>query len=495
MLRLAAVFGEHMVLQRGKPVAVWGEADGPVEVCLAGHRARADCERGRFLAHLPPMEAGGPYDMTVRRGGETVRLGDVRVGEVWLCGGQSNMEFRLRDERHADEANRLREPRVRFYEVPHAATVREAEALEREAKWQVLEPGACGDVSAAAFYAARALCERLGVAVGMIICCVGGTSASCWMSGETLSRFPEGRAYLTDFEARVRGKSDEQFERENAAYQKKADAFNAAVAQIRREKPDAAWSEITARLGDFPWPPPDGRTMLRRPAGPFETMLVRVAPYALRGFLFYQGEQDAATAWVRGYAKLFRALIDAWRALFADETLWFIAAQLPRFGADPGQEDWGALRAAQQEAIDAARHAALACLIDCGERDNVHPTDKRTPGERLAALALAHAYGEDVRADAPRVTSAHLSADRSALALRTTGGALVMRENARDSLCVEGARLQDVSVRADAVILRLADAGPRVRVRYAQENWPEVAFFGENGLPLFPFDVAACDEP
>ena len=204
MLRLAAVFGEHMVLQQGKPVAVFGEADGPVTVELAGECVTAEPEGGRFLAHLPPLPAGGPHALTVRCGQECITLCDVMVGEVWLCGGQSNMEFRLRDERRFDEADAMQDSRVRFYEAPQAATVREAEALEQGRAWTPLAPGACADVSAVAFYAARELAKRLDVVVGMIICCIGGTSASCWMSREALAAFPEGQGYLTEFEQHFR---------------------------------------------------------------------------------------------------------------------------------------------------------------------------------------------------------------------------------------------------------------------------------------------------
>lgn len=113
MLRLAAVFGEHMVLQAGKPIAVFGEADGPVEITIAQHSVTAACGGGRFLARLPALPAGGPYTLTARCGGESVALYDVMIGEVWLCGGQSNMEFRLRDERHYAEADAMRDSRLR----------------------------------------------------------------------------------------------------------------------------------------------------------------------------------------------------------------------------------------------------------------------------------------------------------------------------------------------------------------------------------------------
>ncbi len=491
MLRLSAVFGEHMVLQRGKSIAVFGEADGPVEVNLAGNRAAARDEGGRFIARLSPMEAGGPYVLTARCGEETVSLGDVMVGEVWLCGGQSNMEFRLKDEMHFEAANGLEDARVRFYETPQAATIEEAREREAHSGWKRLAPGACAEVSAVAFYAARELAERLGVAVGMLVCCLGGTSASCWLSWKELSAFPEGRAYLDDFEARVAGKTDEQFARESRAYDAQVEAYNRAVAAIKKENPAVTWAEICERAGLYPWPPPDGRTMLRRHAGPYETMLRRVAPYTVRGVFYYQGEQDAALAWAGGYRATLAALLESWRALFEDENLFFAVAQLPRYGADRDVEDWPAIRAAQQAVADGDEHAALACLIDCGEVDNVHPTDKRVPGERLAALALGHVYGQDAYPDAPRVTSATLEGGVLTLAcgerLHARGSA---QESLKNALHVDGARVRNVTLEPDGIALALEDAGERVRVCYAQENAPEAVFFGESGLPLFPFDIA-----
>ncbi|MGN0997550.1 MAG: sialate O-acetylesterase, partial [Candidatus Ventricola sp.] len=290
-------------------------------------------------------------------------------------------------------------------------------------------------------------------------------------------------------EQHVAGKTDEQFARESAAYQREADGYNAAVAALKAENPDISFAEITRRVGAFPWPPPWGRTMLRRPAGPFETMLTRVAPVTLRGFLFYQGEQDATPARAPGYAALLTTMIAQWRALFGDETLFFTAAQLPRFGAEPSLEDWPAIRAAQQAVVDRTDNAALACLLDCGERDNVHPTDRRTPGKRLAAVALAHVYGQSVPADAPRLAGAALEGDRLLLRFAHAGGGLRVPEHITDAFCVEGAALAGVSANGEALALELLDAGQTVRVRYAQKNWPDPILMGQNDLPVFPFVV------
>ena len=217
---------------------------------------------------------------------------------------------------------------------------------------------------------------------------------------------------------------------------------------------------------------------------------MRVAPYTLRGAFFYQGEQDSTPDRAPGYARLLTALIAQWRALFEDEKLFFVAAQLPRFGAEPSVEDWPAIRAAQQRVIDGTDNAALACLLDCGERDNVHPTDKQTPGERLAATALRHAYGMDVQADAPRLTDASLQGDHLTLRFEHTGGGLRVPENVRASLSVEGAELTGIHAEGGHLVLTLAESAGGVRVRYAQQNWVEAVIAGENGLPVFPFDIA-----
>ena len=185
-------------------------------------------------------------------------------------------------------------------------------------------------------------------------------------------------------------------------------------------------------------------------------------------------------------------MIAQWRALFEDETLFFAAAQLPRFGPEPDDEDWPAIRAAQQAVVDSTPGAALTCLLDCGERDNVHPTDKRTPGERLAAVALAHVYDEPVQADAPRLARAGLAGEKLTLRFVCTGGGLDVPEGGLPSLRVEGAALKRLCGCDDALVLTLEDAGPTVRVRYAQENWPEAVLMGENGLPVFPFDVTVA---
>lgn len=487
MLRPAVVFSDHMVLQREKEIAVFGQADGEVSVSLGHYKVKAQSRQERFLVFLPPMEAGGPYTMTIRCGSEEIALQDVMIGEVFICGGQSNMEFRLRDDRDFAQFDRVSVPSIRFFETPPAATAEEAERMEAGRAWRPLEAGQCGDVSAVSFYAALEMEKKLQVPVGMLVCCLGGTSISCWISEETLASFEEGREYLTDFRDRIAGKSDAQYEQELREYEESVRCYNEASDALKKQEPDISFAALTEKIGDFPWPPPDGRLMLRRPGGLYENMLRRIAPYTARGFFFYQGETDSPLRWVKHYEKAFMEMMREWRALFKDETLFFFAAQLPRFGSDPQSEDWAALRSAQSRAVMHTERAALACLIDCGEKDNIHPVDKRTPGKRLAALALQNAYGLEAETT-PCMLCARRQGDQIIL---LSGGTDGVRIRGKLALETEGAEISEA--KAEGNTLRLRVSGHPVRIRYAWENFPEVSLFDENGLPFFPFDLPVTE--
>ena len=154
MLRPAMVFSDHMVLQQKKEISVFGQADGEVTVSLGHYRGKTQSRQGKFLVLLPPMEAGGPYVMTVRCGNEEIIFQNVMIGEVFICGGQSNMEFRLRDDRDFEQADQISVPSIRFFETPPAATAEEAERMEAGRAWKPLEACRCGDISAVSFYAA-----------------------------------------------------------------------------------------------------------------------------------------------------------------------------------------------------------------------------------------------------------------------------------------------------------------------------------------------------
>lgn len=465
-LQLAAVFGEGMVLQRDKPAPVWGRAPAgeAVTVSLSGLEAQAQADgEGRWRAALPAAPAGGPYTLTVRCGGAEICLERVWRGEVWLAGGQSNMEMPLERSHGGAQAVRDSEdPRLHFCAVPKTAWD-PPEAL----LWHTAGPETTGALSAVAYYAGRTLTEHLeGVHVGVIACCWGATYAHCWTSRAALGRFPEGRARLGSYEAQIAGKSDGVFEREQAAYQSRLDAWNADP------------------QGPYPWPPPAGRTSFQRPGNLFRAMVEPLAPYALRGVWYYQGEQDEERP--EDYFSLLTALIGCWREAWEDESLPFLLAQLPMYES----EAWPTLRQAQADAARTLPGVGLAVLADCGEADNVHPLDKQTPGTRLGLLALEAVYRLSVVGLSPVCAEARREGAAVLVRFDHTGGGLRLSGGGFQLAGADGAftAADAQTVSSDTVRVTAPGISAPASVRYAWYGFGPAGLHGGTGLAAAPLE-------
>lgn len=483
-LTTAPIFGPGMVLQRHKELPVWGQAAPGAAVTLrlgpATARAVAD-GRGRWQATLPPQQAGGPLVMEICAGGETLRYPGVYLGEVWLAGGQSNMELPLSASLDGERAARdCADERLHYFAAPKITM-----PGPQRGAWHTVGPAAGGELSAVAYYAARTLADALGVHIGIVQCFWGGTYAHCWMPRDLLDQFAEGRRRLAWYAGRVGGKTDAEYEAENDAYQRQVDAWNQKVAARRARDPGVRQSTLDADYGPYPWPPPAGRTSFQCPGNLFDAMLRPLAPYALRGVWYYQGEQDEE--WAQDYYALLRALIGCWRACWGQPALPVLLMQLPMFGSD---FDWPALRAAQRRAADTLPGVDLVCLTDQGEEDNIHPTQKQIPGQRLARLALQSVYGLPVEGRAPVLVAAAVTGGAVQLRFASTGGALCLEEGgAGFELAGPDGRFAPARALVTApntVSLPFAGGAPTA-VRYAWHSWGPAGLYGANGLPAFPF--------
>lgn len=489
--RLAAVFGEHMVLGRNRPIPLFGEAvDGTtISALFLGRTATTVANNGTFLLTLPPMAAGGPYSLTVTGGQTTLHLSDVYIGEVYLAGGQSNMEMELQN---ADDGQRLIAktdvPLLRFYNVPKLRWLdEESLAIERLSRWRVAKPGECAEMSAVAFHFAIQLQATLNVAVGVIDCYWGGTSAACWMDQPALRQTTAGTSLLDGYAARIAGKTDEQLEAEIIAHDLAVQAWDARVAACKAENPDMAWTEMIKQVGPCPWCPPEGRKSGYRPAGLVHTMVERVAPYPITGFIYYQGEEDVKHP--DKYRSLMTTLITFWRNLFRDARLPFVFAQLPMFRNSYEADDhqWAALREAQEQTYRTTRDSGLAVLIDCGELDNIHPTEKKTVGERLCRQALKVAFGQNYGADSPFALYAYPEADTLVVALSAavqSSGKPTLFEVAGADGVFYTAKAQIIE---ETLRLRAHEVPSPLQARYAWVNYGQVNVFDDHGLPLAPF--------
>lgn len=502
-MRPAAIFSDHMVVQREKDIDVFGAGvnDRTVTVEMDGNEVSTPVEAGFWRVSLPSVPVGGPYTMTITDGTDTVCFHDILAGEVWLAGGQSNMELELRnclngEEEVAQSGNDC----IRFFNVPKFAW--EGEQLyeaEDVSSWQVCGAKTSATMSAVAYFCARKLQEALNVPVGIIDCYWGGTSISCWMDEEQLARTKAGQRYLDDYAALVGDKTEEQYDAEMEAYFRDWNAWNARVQAMRAKDPDVTWETLNAECGVCPWPQPAGRKSPFRPSGLYHTMIARVKPYTVRGFLYYQGEEDETRC--TDYGEMLGYLIGQWRGDWEDAELPFVFVQLPRFVSkadyDKGEDTrhWCILRENQWRVSRTIKNTALAVTIDCGEFDNIHPLDKQTVGKRLALQALKTVYGRSVAADGPAF---HIVRPESggmriwfveADGLHFQGGKGVGFEVAGADGVYHSA---EAVIKGKTVFVRSGDVPVPCYVRYAWFSWGEVSLFNAHGLPATPFRSRRC---
>jgi len=495
MLKLSPLFGHGAVLCRGKEIRVFGQAEEgrAITVTLGDDVAHCTARDGRFLAHLPPRAAATGLTLTVTDGVETIVSTDIAIGEVYLAGGQSNMELELQN---ADEGPHLiathNDPDLRYFNVPKKSVWNQDAIQANEwSHWEKITPGNGRDMSAVAYFFARKLRKKLNVPVGVIDCYWGGTSITCWMDEAALSATAEGRRYMGDYAAKTAGKTMAQWQQEEDAFQSTFGQWCRRADEMRRENPEISWTTINETLGPSPWNPPAGPGSPYRPAGLAHTMVERLIPATLTGVIFYQGEEDAARTTC--YDVLMLSLIRTWRGWFRDEALPFLFVQLPVWIAngETDPRDWPLLRHAQEKAWLQCRNTGMACIIDCGEFDNIHPTDKRTVGERLFEQARTVVYGEEGKCS-PRALGKHTR--ENTLVVELTTPVTIRGEGTPRHLEIAGEDgvYHQATATLDGSTLRLTcpEVPTPVSARYAHWNWCVVNLFGENGLPLAPFILA-----
>ena len=475
---LASPFQDHAVLQRDKPLPVWGRAapGEKVTVEFLGQKVgTTTCADGRWIVYLEPVPAvAAPTTLTVT-GQNTVTLQDILVGEVWLASGQSNMEWSV--ERSNDAAAEIAAadfPQIREFNATNTVADQPADTVAGD--WQVCSPARAGRLSAVAYYFARDLHRKLGVPVGILNATWGGTPVESWTDLVTLKATTAWPAIDARWQKAVAEHPERvaNYPAERAAWQEAA------------EKAKATKTPITV-----PWP--------RSPAGPgtpyaisglYNAMIAPLQPYALRGAIWYQGESN----WQRAdeYGEVFSAMIRAWRAQWNQGDFPFYFVQLANFIVkdDPSGRGWAQLREAQTKAL-ALPNTGMAVTIDIGDANDIHPRNKQEVGRRLALLAKAKIYDIPVDWSGP----VFVGATREGAALR------VKFTRVDDSLTAGGKPLQAFEVAGPdrkfypatariergTVVVSAPEVPEPAAVRYAWSNNPDANLFTGTGLPAEPF--------
>ena len=510
MIKAAAIFSDNMVLQRGKNVNIWGEGDegALISAEIGNFSAQCRVEGGKWRIVLPPMEAGGPFELKISAKEslddaavtETRTFRNVMIGEVWLCGGQSNMELELQNcEGGKDELSTLTaDIPVRFYYTNKMGTVEQAIEAEKTAGWGVCDPEGSKAWSAVGYFFARQLSAKLGVTVGLIGCNWGGTSASAWVDRKTLESRKDIRSYIDEYDKAVEGRSEAVQIKEYEEYQEYDRKWYERSLEVYKEDPDASWEKVCEICGENKWPGPMCCVNPFRPTGLFESMIMRVCPYTLKGFLYYQGESDDHKP--ASYYTLFTGLIALWRECWGDDELPFIAVQLPAFKykKDPDYKHWCLIREAQMRAFKTVKNTGIAVITDCGELDNIHPVNKKTVGERLSLQAEALAYGLDVKAFGPLYRSYVFKDGGMELLFDNVPGGFVLKEGSLSGFEIAGADKEfypaDAEVRGGRIFISSKQVSEPQYARYNWFNYPETFIYNDTGIPLAPFRTSRNDE-
>ena len=517
-LSLPAVFQNNMILQRQKPILIWGT--GPVRsvvwavlngvdtVCVVGND-------GAWELRFPPMDASSGGSLAIFCNENKVfSFEGVAIGEVWIAGGQSNMEFALRYERRRREVfRRPDDPLLRYFEVPKRSWEGQQEGdpftggvFSGQGTWRHFSRENAPLFSAAAYYFAARLREKLGpdVPVGIISCNWSGAPAFAWIAEDALRSDGELARFWDEYYDRMKAQDGEAYERayEKSQAEGRSPLMRAAYDLYMRgripiwmgdalKKVNPGFFELQLEGPRDPW----------RPCGLYSTMVLAIAPYTCRGVIWYQGEGDDARP--EYYARLFELVVRSWRRAWRAE-LPFVFSQLAAFERDHFErgDSFPELRRQQELAADAVPNTWMICAIDAGERFNVHPGSKGPVGKRLAAAALAKVYRFDVPWRSPRVRDVSCAGGGSVrISFDGCYGGLLIRGRRLNGLKLfsrnveprRNAEVRRFEARAERDTLLITPRGPGGAdidaVQYAWAPYPNANLFNAEGFPALPFHL------
>jgi len=481
-LRLGSPLSDHMVLQREKPVAVWGWGDPgeSVTVSFAGQNKAATADAtGKWQVRLESLPASAePRSLLVTgKDGRRREVTDVLVGEVWLGSGQSNMAMTVQASKDFSlEKEVAKYPLIRHYRESSGPA--DQPQPEGKGQWQACSPETVGGFSAALYFFGREIHRELGVPVGLVNTSVGGTPIESWLSAETQSADP---ATKSRFDAQSRTYLEFDAAKAAAAYAKQV-----ATWKVATEKAKAAAKEAPRK----PIDPVASRNFKGGPAHLYNGKVANLAPYTLRGMLWYQGEGNAHSPEAAElYVKQLTQLVTSWRTLWQDEVP-FAWVQLPNY-RDSAAEGWPRMRESMTKVL-ALPKTGMAITLDIGDPKDIHPKNKQEVGKRLSYWALATVYGRAVPAvSGPLPAGSAIEGDAIRVTFRFADGLKTRDGAAPRGWLIAGSdkawKPAEARIDGPAVIVRSAAVSSPIAVRYAWLENPDANLVNGAGLPATTF--------
>jgi sialate O-acetylesterase len=454
------LFTDHMVLQRDVEVPVWGTAapNEDVTVTLEGPEkgvkatAKADAD-GKWKTALPGQKAGTGYTLRIA-GTSAVALKNVAVGDVWVCSGQSNMEWSVNATYDSDKTKAAaKNPNLRLFTVQKrtaTAPIADQADLKHFTKWAESGPDTVGGFSATAYFFGANLQKNLDVPIGLIHTSWGGTPAQAWASTEALSAVPELAYY--------------------------AAAAKKAAAQFDQDKKAVAPGT---------------------PGSLYNAMIHPLLSYPIKGAIWYQGESNAGKA--AEYRTLFPTMIEDWRKKWGHDFPFYCVQLAPFIAGDSDGVSYAELREAQFLTTRKLKDVGMAVITDAGDLFDIHPRDKATPGNRLAVAARAMTYGQKVQGSGPVYKGMMVDVDRAVLTFDHVGGGLVGRYGPQQfnatgaivgfEVCGDDQVFYPAKARIEgsAVVVTSGKVAKPTAVRFGWKNYPVVNLYNKEGLPAVPF--------
>jgi sialate O-acetylesterase len=474
-VKVNALFSDHMVLQQGMRVPVWGTADEgeKVSVTFGGKTASAVAHNGKWTVKLPSLKASATPGVLSIQGNNKVEINDVLVGEVWIASGQSNMEFPLsRSYQSQNDISGAANPSIRLFTVPKLKSNEPVENVK--AAWQECNAQTVPGFSAVAYYFARDLQKDLGVPVGVIHTSWGGSPAEVWTSEDLLAGNPEYKRDILDTFA----DQDRKHREALAKWDAEAARLKAEGKKPARGRPGAGW----------------------KPAELYNGMIAPLIPYAIKGAIWYQGESNASRAYQ--YRSLFADMIRNWRAKWRQGDFTFLEVQLAPWDKSkkrsleeitkaPGDSDWAELREAQWLATKSLPNVGMAVITDVGDKDDIHPTKKEPVGRRLALAAEKLAYHRNLVASGPVFKTLKIKGNAAVLSFDHTGSGLEAKGGSLTGFAVAGEDHKwvwaNAEIRGKNIYVTSPEVSKPVAVRYGWSDFPVVNLYNKEGLPASPF--------
>ncbi len=491
-------FSDHMILQRDRAAAIWGTADAGAEVSVnfkgksASAKAAAD---GKWRAQIETgtADAAGAV-LTISAGAEKIEIKDVLVGEVWFASGQSNMAYTMnRSPEYAGLIAESNHPSLRVFNGPQVTAAENQDDIA--GVWELSTPQTVPTFSAVAFFFARKLHLELGIPIGVIESPWGGKPVETFTSREALNTLPATKALV---DAMLKDEAGYDQAKADAAYATKLEQWKATMAAAKGKS-----AEERKRLPKKPDAPKRPLLTEGKPGVLFAAMIHPFVGYSMRGAIWYQGEGNARPGAVP-YDQTLPLMIGDWRKRWGDE-FSFYYVQLASFHApstEPGTPDsWALTQDRMRLVLGTTPKTGMAIINDVGEADDIHPKNKKDPGERLARWALAKDYGKQLIYSGPLFKSSEVKDGAIRVTFDQAGAGLKSRDGgALKRFEIAGAdkkwKWADAKVDGtDSVLVSNAEVKAPVAVRYAWAANPEGAnLVNSDGLPASVFRTDDWDD-